>query len=191
MNKIFAAGAVAALAGAASAQVDLSVELFTDSGLTNPAVNVDPSVNPTLFGQVTLTGSPVIDSFEFGLESSAGVNQNWNFDAAVVAEYDAFGIGLFNPVISGTSIDNIGGARGFGPGLPGSFVVGTFEVTSLSAPGVLSYSLTDGGFPAARILINNTDQTVNFSSDTVNLIPAPGAAGLLGVAGLAATRRRR
>ena len=191
MNKAIIAGVVAGTAGLAVGQTStVDVTLYEDAARTVVATTVDTT--DTLFARVSITSSVNVGSFEFGLQGTQGTVSNWAYDPTTAVQFDAFGIALFPPALSGSSIDNIGGAVGFGdPGTP-DFVVGDFEVSGLSVGTVSFDNLTNGGFPAAAIAgVGAIATTERITGNTMNVVPTPGAAAILGLGGLAAARRRR
>ena len=214
MNKFVAFAGVSALAatGLANAEfVDMSVtatdngasttyRIFAnfDAGETVLAVSGDASVAALEFSadQALIQASGPFDGLAFsdtpnlfddgtdswvtiGGNTGPGGNSDTSFSPAFLG---GDGVGS---VIQGSSFmqaDN-GGYFDSNPGTPetGSVVIAQFtlpiETTTATYSGTLNYS------PGAGI-----EEAVAFS---VTLVPAPGAVALLGLAGLAGTRRRR
>ena len=177
--------AVAGLAAAASAQ---SVQLNFSADASE--INVGDTVNWTVsaaFTGLSATGyfGGFVGSF---LASDAGLGDAGNFSnlmagegvPATAAGADVNDINVFNSALLGTDDQSIGDFY-------------TFSVTA-TAEGILEYSAV-----GVATLFNSDfifDPAIEFSqfevvSDRVSIVPAPGAAALLGLGGLVAARRRR
>ncbi len=160
--------------------------------------------------------SHVTDSFEVDLLVHAG----FKFDGIHVAEYGDYTMTATNPAPAGPSsvssaalletTENIGAHRTAStplsfPGLPIS------SMTSLnntwSGSGDQNLAALESGTPFTNIHIKVTNDLIAISGGNgmaaeirktvfggqmaVTIVPAPGAAGVLGLAGLLASRRRR
>ena len=169
--KTLAIATVAGLATAASAQtVDLS-GLSYDGAVATPG------------GMVVTSG---VTAIQFDLAVNAGdFGNNISWGAEVEIQIDGPGGFSFN------ADGSDGEASDFGPSdltfgwanSPGTF---TFSGTAVVSGGAGTYTLTIfDSFDDA-----GTDGSF-LAGSTVTFVPAPGAAALLGLGGLAATRRRR
>ncbi len=191
MKNVIAIAAVAGLASAASAQgAKISFSASASS------INVGDTVTWTV--SVTYTGLTATGYFggfsgsdaDFGnfvaSDSTLGIASNMTtFMAGEAVAPTADGasvanINVFNSALLGTDDQSIG-------------VFYTFDVTaaalgdlSYTAEGVVSLFASDFIFESP---IELTTFAVN--SDTVSIVPAPGAFALLGLGGLTAMRRRR
>jgi len=178
--------AVAGLAAAASAQ---SVSLSFSADATS--VNVGDVVSWTVSASFSGFADPwayyggYVGSFD---ASDAGLGTSGNFNNGLQGEgtpptsmgASVGTLNFFNAALLGTD-DNSNPIEIF-----------SFDVTT-GAAGALSYSA--GGvntiFPDDGIFTLGEEYIAQVSSDTVNIVPAPGAFALLGLGGLAAARRRR
>ncbi len=170
------AGAALAVGFTAAASADLVVEIggpFVFSGPEFITVETTPLVG-------TLTGINIIFSF------SNAVGASWVSD--LVVGVNGVGFGGFNTGL-GLTLDGDWAGTLPGTGAAGDYV----GKQSFSVPQIF-----DG--ETATILIGNgwTSLAGGFTIDNVSVvlkgvdkIPAPGALALLGLAGLAGSRRRR
>ncbi len=176
--------AVAGLAAAASAQ---SAQIEFSASATE--INVGDTVTFTVsasFTGLTATGyyGGFLGSF---LASDAGLGDASNLTSLMSGEGTA-------PVASGADINNINifnnALLGTDDQSIGTFF--TFDVTA-TAEGVLSYDAVGVSslFNSDFIFDQAIEVSASVLSDSVNIVPAPGAAALLGLGGLVATRRRR
>ncbi len=178
MKTLITAGAVLALAGAASAGsnfLDIDLAGWNINGGYLNAGNTSASFALPVGAQIV--GAEYIDlDFEtFGF--------SWNSELRLSLNDGELGGGYWDAGIEGTS--NVSGP--FGP------VSGTFADASVQIGGpfdvlsgelyVETYATYTGGTADFH--------TINSGMLRIEWIPTPGAAGLLGLAGLAAVRRRR
>jgi len=128
-------------------------------------------------GSSILGGTTVGDTI-MGLYDSNGFllasNDDYSFPAA---QWSRLGIGSG----SGADPDGPGGLSAFGAGAIASLAAGDYYV------GVAGWA---PGFSFANAFVVNT-ANANAGNVQLNIIPAPGAAALLGLGGLLAARRRR
>lgn len=202
MNKIIAAAAVAALAGSAAAQnlyVDITaingVPFAAGSDFTADAASVAPGdvVSLTFNGEVT-------NGFDlFGLvatlDSVADLGTLGNLNVAAPFTVGASGLNIsgdngveFDLGQNPFSFVSVGPAGALATAdLTIGNVIGLFAYSSASDNAGLNFNSTSaaGSFPQA------VDGGVNVISDSFDVVPTPGTLGVLGVAGLAAARRRR
>ena len=191
MKNAIVLAAVAGLASASSAQ---GVKMFFNASATT--INVGDTVSWTV--SVTMTGLTATGYFggfsgtdaDFGnfdaSDSSLGIASNLvNFMngegvPATVNGASVANLNVFNSALLGTDDQSIG-------------VFYSFDVTA-TATGDLSYS-ADGvaSLFASDFIFESPIEITNFpvNSDTVHIVPAPGAVALLGLGGLVAGRRRR
>ena len=193
MNKVYALAAVAGIASTAAAQ-----------SLIISADDTSVFVGDTITWTVSVTGITNADHFLSGYDldfvaSNAGLGTASTFATQLSL--------LINPTPgtpAGADLNQASGGQSSlidPPVTFGNVVLGTFTVVA-GAEGVLSYSVTDGGFLAGTTGIR-TRQGSDFgpvifnavpqvASDSVTIaIPTPATAALLGLGGLVATRRRR
>ena len=177
--------AVAGLAAAASAQ---SAKLTFSADASE--VNVGDTINWTVSASFTgLSGTGYFGGFVGSfLANDASLGNAGNFSNLMAGEgtpaagagADVNDINVFNSALLGTDDASIGDFFTFS-------VETTAEgVLEYSAAGVATLFNSDFIFDPA---IELTQFAVN--SDRVAIVPAPGAAALLGLGGLVATRRRR
>ena len=208
MNKLMIA-AITIGAGAAAANAQITVT--TDQAAFAGAVNVvddyssyisagDPDITlvpgPTTLGDLTYAPSAGAadgdlelrdDSFgsgEPGLFAFLGIGSGFSFTvtAANGLPFDAFGIEVISAnSLGGTTITTSNGDDlivGDVLGDPGTGFVGFNAAAPFNS---VTFTVTDP----------STFDGIFITEIYANAVPAPGAAGLLGVAGLAAIRRRR
>lgn len=179
--------AVAGLAAAASAQgVTLTFSADASEVMVGDTISWSVSASFTGFSSPTAyyggyTGT--FDASDAGLGTSgAFMNMMSGTGTAATANGASVGtINIFNSALLGS--DNNANP----------YEIFTFEVVA-GATGVLSYSA--GGvntvFPDDGIFSLGQEFAATVASDSVNIVvPAPGAAALLGLGGLVAARRRR
>lgn len=194
---------VLAIAGSASAgTLNESFNLgdfFFDAHTT--VIDNDPIVTTEF--QPTPNDNPVIGvriSFDFDEIDAAGapaLDSSWASDLGMVLRFDntiygfagsfrylgalagAYGLG---PAEDFTDFLSVWDFDGSGSGSPGSYSHEYFFENPIPKPDLITVSLTD-----------TWNGNTFYGNLTIELIkiPAPGAAGLLGFAGLAAMRRRR
>ncbi len=177
---------VAGLAAAASAQ---SATLHFSASATT--VNVGDTVSWTV--SASFTGYPdptayfggfngMFDASDAGLGTSGNFVNLLSFEGfpATAAGASVADVNIFNAALLGTD----------DPSNP--IDIFTFDVVTSSA-GALSYGATGVTtvFPDNGIFTLGDELTASVMTDTVNIVPAPGALALLGLGGLAAARRRR
>lgn len=183
---------VAGLAAAATAQ---GVTLNFSANATT--VNVGDTISWTVSASFTGFSDPTAyyggfagPNFPFGqfFASDNGLGLAGNFNTLMSGEAvppqangaSVFDINIFNSALLGTN----------DPANP--IDIFTFDVVT-SSVGVLSYT-SDGVhtvFPDSGIFTLGVEVPGSDISDSVNIVPAPGALALLGLGGLAAARRRR
>lgn len=177
--------AIAGLAAAASAQsVSLSFSADASSVNVGDVVNWTVSASFSGFGSTAYYGG-YVGSFD---ASDAGLGTAGNFMSGLAGEGTA-------PSANGASVDtlNFFNSALLGTDDPANPIeIFSFSVTT-GAAGNLSYAA--GGvntiFPDDGIFTLGEEYTAQVSSDSVSIVPAPGALALLGLGGLAAARRRR
>ena len=176
--------AVAGLAAAASAQ---SAQIEFSASATE--INVGDTVTFTVsasFTGLTATGyyGGFVGSFLANDASLGNAGALTNLMAgegtpATAAGADINDINVFNNALLGSDDQSVG-----------DFF--TFEVTA-TALGELSYDAAgiSSLFASDFIFAQAIEVNASVLSDTVRIVPAPGAAALLGLAGVAGIRRRR
>ncbi len=183
--KTVAIAAIAGLAAAASAQ-SVAMNFSASATEINVGDTVTWSVSVSFTGlQATGYFGGFVGSF---LASDNGLGVASNMNTLMSGE-------AVTPVANGASVNNI---NTFNSALLGTDdqslgVFYTFDVTA-TAEGALSYGAAGVAtlFPSDFIFAGAIEFTAfPVSSDTVSIVPAPGAFALLGLGGLAATRRRR
>ena len=179
---------------AASAQAAVVYDEAVDGGLSNDPLA--PTVIDFNVGDNTVIGNtgpgnfpppinPGLDAFTFTIEPGEQLTGIFLDGFTPDAPANTTGMVLFDGNQgSGSTFTFIGGG-GFGTGDIGSNI-GQAIVTDPAGAG-LSLPLGPGDYTfETREFGGQTDWEVRFT-----VVPAPGAAGLLGLAGLAAARRRR
>jgi uncharacterized protein (TIGR03382 family) len=199
MLRTVSLAAVAALAGAASAQ-SITVDFQADRATATLGEAITWTVT------ASFTDGFYLQNFNARfLASNSALAQASTFTyASTILGNNALGFGI----ASGATLNDVrtGQALLFGAiDSANPIVVGSFTTTAADF-GALSYALTKGTISASAALsiqsttggpfgtivnFNPGDTGFNFTSSTVNIIPAPGALALLGLGGLAAARRRR
>ena len=172
MKKVLFAAAVAALAGAANADVTISLPGGNFTGGQD-----FPTTSPALYG--TLTGIV----FSFNYSNSAGAS--WAADMAAVVGASQWG--GFNRFSNGATIDE-GPTGAPDSGTAVNFVSATLPITT---PVVFNGNTTLVGWGNGYTGGSGTMEGVSITLVGVELTPTPGAAAALGLAGLAGLRRRR
>lgn len=194
-----ASGAVALAAGAASAavtasltdqaSVEASLASFTVEDFESAAVgNLNQAV-PAVFNGFTVTAngtSGFASDFSIGDLDTQTLNLfaedvnipsfEFTFDSPV----DTFAASLFSP----QSADGLVFTFSTGD------VVTTQSIGGLNGTGA-NYVSFVSDTPFTSLTISSTFEAVRIDNVVAGLIPAPGAAGLLGFAALASARRRR
>ncbi len=166
-NLILATSAALVVAGAASA--DVVVSLGSHSLVGGEEMTVDSGV-------VTGALTGVSISFDF----VSGGSDAWASDLALVVNGTQFG---GYDVLFGTTFGGVWGFNG-----PGSANNGHYSDTKALAGSAEEYPVTigNGWSQAPASQYNNVVVTLH----GVEAVPAPGAIALLGLAGVAARRRR-
>ncbi|HHN79054.1 MAG TPA: PEP-CTERM sorting domain-containing protein [Phycisphaerales bacterium] len=176
---------IAGLAAAASAQ-GISVDFSASATEINvgDTVTWTVSVTATGYGPTAyfggFVGSFLSSDNTLGLASNMITFMNGEALPPVADGADVTTINVFNSALLGTDDQSIG-------------VFYQFDVTA-TAEGALSYTAagTWSQFADDGIFSLPDEFTAPpITSDTVNIVPAPGALALLGLGGLTATRRRR
>lgn len=183
---------VAGIAAAASAQ---GVTLTFSANATT--VNVGDTISWTVSASFTGFANPTAyyggfagPDFPFGqfIASDNGLGTSGNFSNLMTHQ----GVPAASNGASVVNI-NIFNAALLGSNDPANPIdIFTFDVVT-SSMGVLSY-IGDGVhtvFPDSGIFTLGVEVPGSSISDSVNIVPAPGALALLGLGGLAAARRRR
>lgn len=185
MKNVIAIAAVAGLAAAASAQ-GVKMYFTADASEINVGDTVGWTVSVTFTGLSAtgyfggFTGSFLASDNALGTASNMTTMMAGEAILPSANGADINDINTFNSALLGSDDQSIGDFY-------------TYDVTA-SAEGVLSYSAS-----GLATLFNSDfifDTPIEFTSfavnsDSVNIVPAPGAAALLGLGGLVATRRRR
>lgn len=181
--------ALAGLAAAATAGTNINLNFAADSSVVG--------VGDTITWTVSASFSGVSTSGYFGgfvgdflaNDNGLGVVGAWASNMAGNATTPEGGIdaslrnlNIFNSSLLGTDDQ------------ANPYILGTFE-TMTTAEGILSYT-GDGtvslfGDDGIFTLPDEYSGTAISSSDSVSIVPAPGAMALLGLGGFVATRRRR
>ena len=202
MKNVFAIAAVAALAGAATAQD------FTITAVAPAAVNPGETYTVEFWGAVS--GADFVDGFSamagFGVDA-LGSGSVASVTEATIADWAAgFGVpGTVNGAnvegISGGQLANLFGILNPAIDLSNPIMMFTIEVTA-GASGSITYVAgnpnVNGGlsfYPdsqdgASIIAPNDAGTTLSMVSATTTIIPAPASIALLGLGGLVARRRR-
>ncbi len=184
MNKLaLSVSAIMIAAAGANAAV------IWDEGVNGDLSN-DELAAPTVLGALAVGSNEVIatidpfaspidefDSFTFDVPAGTILDQ------VILTSYSTFTGGDGTSGIVAWDGPNatapfLGGA-GFGAADAGSDIITTYDPSGDLGPGTYTFSIREFGGPGA-----------SYSLDFV-VVPTPGAAGLLAVAGLAAARRRR
>ncbi|USN98154.1 MAG: PEP-CTERM sorting domain-containing protein [Phycisphaeraceae bacterium] len=185
MKNVIAMAAVAGLASAASAS-GVKMYFTADASTVNVGDTVGWTVSVTFTGLSStgyfggFTGSFLASDNSLGTASNMATTMNHQAVIPTANGADVNSINVFNSALLGDDDPSIG-------------VFYTFDVTA-DAEGDLSY-----GASGLATLFNSDfifDQAIEFTSfpvntDTVHIVPAPGAVALLGLGGLVAGRRRR
>ncbi len=178
--------AIAGIAAAASAQsVSLSFAADTTSANIGDTISWTVSASFSGFADSSAYYGGYVGSFD---ASDAGLGTSGNFMnmmngegvPATSAGASVNTINIFNAALLGTD-DNSNPIDIF-----------SFDVVA-GAAGALSYG-ADGVntvFPDDGIFTLGEEYQASVNSDSVSIVPAPGALALLGLGGLAAARRRR
>ena len=189
MNKgIIAAGVLAGTAGLAVGQT-ATIEITSSADVVNLGDTA------TLTATLSVTGGN-ITSVIGGLDGNEiGTAQNFNFSSAFSSDFNAFGFSLVAPTLAGADVVGFEGAADFGVSVD-TIELGTWEVVA-DSEGFLAYDFT-ANFDAAEGFavgsVTSIDATVINAANGgtgVQFVPAPGAAAIVGLGGLVATRRRR
>ena len=205
MHKSLVTAALLGVAGSASAGLNESFNLgdyFFDTHTTTTAdIGTDPIVNTSF--QPTPNPNPVIgiritfDYDEVDANGGPALDSSWASDLGMALRFDntiyGFGGSFRNlGILAGgyTLADannfadfyDIWDFDGSGSNAPGAYTHEYFFDNPIPKPDVVNVSLTD-----------TWNGNTFYGNLTIELIkiPAPGAAGLIGLAGLAAVRRRR
>ncbi|MBZ0172887.1 MAG: hypothetical protein K8E66_10935 [Phycisphaerales bacterium] len=181
--------AILAVAGLATAATAQGVSLHFSASATS--VNVGDSVSWTVSASFT--------GFNSGTAYYGGHVGSWDAsDAGLGTSGNFANLMGFQGVPATSAGASVGTINIFNSALLGSddpanpIDIFTFDVAT-SGAGVLSYGATGIStvFPDDDIFTLGQEFTASVSSDSVNIVPAPGAFALLGLGGLAAARRRR
>lgn len=168
MKALFTAGAVLAIAGAASA---------TDFALPDSTLGAGESVSVSINLPIGITG------FEIGFDyDEPAADSSWASDVQFIISNDdgaQFTVGGFTNAGDADVFWAFDGPASDGPG----FYSDAFLVDLPAGDYTLTFVNDYGADP-------NPNAYTNIAGSFTK-IPTPGAAGLLGLAGLAAVRRRR
>ncbi|USN98155.1 MAG: hypothetical protein H6810_08160 [Phycisphaeraceae bacterium] len=178
--------AIAGLAASAAAQgVTLSFSANTTTANIGDTVSWTVSASFTGYTDATAYYGGHVGSWD---ASDAGLGTSGNFAnllgfQGVAATSNGASVGtinIFNSALLGSD----------DPANP--IAIFTFDVVA-GAAGDLSYGASGIStvFPDDGIFTLGDEYTASTTSDTVHIVPAPGAFALLGLGGLAAARRRR
>ncbi len=202
MKNVFAIAAVAALAGAATAQD------FTITAMAPTEVNPGETYTVQFWGAVS--GASFVDGVSaiagFGVDAM-GSGSVAGVTTATIADW-ALGFGVPGTVnganvegISGGQLANLFGILNPGIDMSNPILLFSIDVTA-GASGSITYAAgnpnVNGGlsfYPdnedgASIVAPNDAGTTLSFISATTNIIPAPASIALLGLGGLVARRRR-
>jgi hypothetical protein len=182
--------AILAVAGLAAGAVAQGVTLSFSADAAE--VNVGDTVSWTV--SASFSGYPDASAYFGGFvgtldASDAGLGTSGNFANLMAGEGTP-------PAANGASVSsvNIFNAALLQTNDPANPIdIFTFDVVT-SAQGVLSYSASGTSTVFADdgiFTLGDEFSSATISSDSVNIVPAPGAAALLGLGGLVAARRRR
>ena len=193
MNKVLAIAAVAGIASTASAQSLVITADVTEVG-----------IGGLITWTVAVTGITNANHFLSGYDLNFIASDNSLGLAGAFVTNLSVTVNPTPGVANGADLNVVSGGQSTlldGTAQFGNVVIGTFTVVA-GAEGVLSYgSVSDGGFLAGTTGIrtrNGSDfgpivfnAVPQVASDSVNIIPTPATAALLGLGGLVANRRRR
>lgn len=183
MKKLLAAAVLAAAAGAANADVTYAL------GNALLAGNQTTGVVDTLTG--TCTGVTI--SVDFQPDATAQGNGSWCSDAAVIVVPPAGSGGSqwggYNTLFGvGTVFQGYWAYDGSGSAPPGIYG-DTQPNTNAGLTGAGSWTIAFGNGWSSSTPVQYNNITITLHG--VDVVPAPGAAALLGVGGLLVARRRR
>lgn len=195
MKVVILAAAIAGLASNASAQ-NFSLSLVPSA--TSPAPS--SSFTISVFGDADV-GTHLLGG-AFSIESNGECVQSMQWTPAAWSAFNTdggyAGSGDYNTVIFGQLV--IPGIFPPAPGSENGSLIGSFLVQL--DPGIGDFSITFNlvaGSPFTLETVNavtgdtyqSSSGNLTLGSATVSVIPAPGVLSLLGLSGLAASRRRR
>lgn len=188
--------AVAGLASAAAAQ-SATVSLTHDGGAT---VNIGDTVTWTL--SVAFTGAVAATGVNMSIQgdNTLGSSSSMTYTATNGGNNDGASNGAG---IGFVSLTNSLFLEAFGGGAAlrdNPLVIGTFSFTAASA-GTLTYGVSKGQATSAFVSVGlsafadvefaTTGDVAGINVQSLNIVPTPASAALLGLGGLVATRRRR
>lgn len=177
-NVLFAAGIVAS--SAASAQLTTVVDLSGSSFNGEPGSPLNEVFNVNLGANAMVTGV----GFDITLEA---FSPSWLSEATIALEDSAQTAGLFLTPAVGND----------GPGAGSFSSGGVIDLSDVDGMGLdLTFSVGADGILRIELFDTFDDffspqATISSGSVTIQYIPAPASAALLGLGGLAAARRRR
>jgi hypothetical protein len=174
MKNIISIAAIAALAGSASAAPASFIDLGVIGAPGSYTFNTDGSFNT---------------AFQFDADTELGL---WDSAGTLLGEDDdGSAVGLFSEItVNLPAGEYFLGISEFNSDFEDGFLN---ILNPLEAGDVIDVVLNiNGSFAGSQTIQDlGTDGTAETGFFRVEVIPAPGAAGLLGLAGLAAARRRR
>ena len=172
MTKTIATLAIAGLASSAAAAPSSFVDLGVIGAPGSYTFNTDGSFNT---------------AFQFDADTELGL---WDSAGILIDDDDDGSVGLFSEITANLA--------------PGEYFLGISEFDSIFDDGFINSGTAlepgdvidavlniNGSFAGSQIIEDLGDGTAETAFFRVEVIPAPGAMGLVGVAGLAAVRRRR
>jgi len=192
MNKTIAIASVAGFAGLAAAQSSAAYTMTASAS----QVNLGETVTFSVMGMAT-SGQVGNNSGINGVNLSVDIAGGAADLASVVSNDETFG--ATNVIADAEGFDISFSANSFaGNNFSSGLVLFSFDVTATQL-GTLEITTGQGQvstFNAATGLPGAFTQSVpydivDFASASVNVVPTPGAAAVLGLGGLAAARRRR
>jgi uncharacterized protein (TIGR03382 family) len=195
MKSVLVAAVAASLAGVAQAQTFVNWASFGDGSgpvLVGGGISVTATAVGGGSGLVNWTSTPVLAGATGLGVRGGGSDFSLDRDGEVL---DFAFPGLVTGVRFGIwDVDPPGNVEFSFEAFQGGSSIGTFAVPALSSnPEIRDFTALAGGqaFSRVRIFITSTPAPIGILITSTEYIPAPGALALLGVAGIAAARRRR
>ena len=196
MNKIAAIAGIAGLAIASTANAQLFIDVVGQPGSGFTTWTFSGSGIAALDGEIRTNADNTFSAFDTG---QFPFGQDTILDTSIQDQVFALTgnasitVGGTTEPITGIFLDDDGGsADDLGIRAANLLPYLTDDASSWSGSGTVNVDLN--AFALDTWSLNGNDGQAIFIADETIItfrIPAPGAAGLLGVAGLAATRRRR
>lgn len=195
MKLVIAAALAASVAGVAQAQTFVNWSTFGDGSagvLVGGGITVTATAVGGGQGLVNWTSTPVLAGAT-GLGVRGG-GSDFSLDRDGEALRFDFG-GLVTGVRFGIwDVDPPGNVQFSFEAFQGGTSIGTFAVPALTSnPEIRDFTALAGGqaFSSVRIFLTGTPPPIGLLITSTEYIPAPGSLALLGLAGIAAGRRRR